>query len=97
VTSPGHRMRGRSRRELGMPGAGPVRVVTDKGILEADPDSGELVLAALYPGTTADEVRAGVGWPLRCLETVREVEPPGTEDLRLLRDVLDPRGLYLRT
>src|SRR5215210_3275164 len=36
VTSPGHRFRGRSRRELGMPGAGPVKVVTDKAILEAD-------------------------------------------------------------
>ena len=97
LTSPGHRMRGRSRAELGMPGAGPVRVVTDKGILEADPDSGELVLVALYPGTTADEVRAGVGWPLRCRETLGQVEPPGPEELRLLREVLDPRGLYLRT
>jgi glutaconate CoA-transferase subunit B len=44
-----------------------------------------------------DEVRAGVGWPLRCHETLREVEPPGDEDLRLLRDVLDPHGLYLRS
>jgi glutaconate CoA-transferase, subunit B len=30
VTSPGHRAHGHSRRELGMPGAGPVKVVTDK-------------------------------------------------------------------
>jgi glutaconate CoA-transferase subunit B len=97
VTSPGHRMRAGTRRELGMPGAGPVRVVTDKGILEADPETGELVLAALYPGISADDMRAGVGWPLRCRETLHEVEPPGSEDLRLLRDELDPRGLYLRT
>ncbi|HEY7612060.1 MAG TPA: CoA-transferase [Gemmatimonadales bacterium] len=97
VTSPGHRTRAGTRRELGMPGAGPVRVVTDKCILEADPDTGELVLSALYPGTSAEDVRAGVGWPLRCRERLEEVEPPGTEDLRLLRDVLDPRGLYLRS
>jgi glutaconate CoA-transferase subunit B len=97
LTSPGQRMRGRSRSELGMPGAGPVRVVTDKGILEANPSTGELELAALYPGTTPDEVRAGVGWPLRCRDELRMVEPPGHEELRLLRDVLDPRGLYLRT
>jgi glutaconate CoA-transferase subunit B len=97
LTSPGHRMRGRSRSELGMPGAGPVRVVTDKAILEADPETGELVLAALYPDTAVEEVRGGVGWPLRCRETLRTVEPPGPEELRLLREVLDPRGLYLRT
>jgi glutaconate CoA-transferase, subunit B len=97
VTSPGHRMGGRSRAELGMPGAGPVRVVTDKGILEADARTGELVLSALYPGTTAEDMGAGVGWPLRCRDTVAEVEPPRPHELRLLRDVLDPHGLYLRT
>jgi glutaconate CoA-transferase subunit B len=97
ITSPGHRMRGHTRAELGMPGAGPVRVITDKGILEADGESGELVLAALYPGITADEVRTGVGWPLRCRDTLVDVDPPGGEELRLLRDVLDPQGLYLRS
>jgi glutaconate CoA-transferase subunit B len=97
LTSPGHRMRGLTRRELGMPGAGPVRVITDKGILEADPDSGELVLAALNPGVATVEVRSSVGWSLRCRDTLPVVDPPGAEDLRLLREVLDPRGLYLRS
>ncbi len=96
VTSPGHRMGGRSRRELGMPGAGPMRVVTDKAILDADPDTGELVLGALYPGVQVDEVRAGVGWPLRCRERLEPVAPPSDRELALLRDVLDPRGLYLK-
>jgi glutaconate CoA-transferase subunit B len=96
VTSPGHRTRAGSRKELGMPGAGPVRVVTDKGILDADPDSGELVLAALYPGVQLDEVRGGVGWPLRGRERLETVAPPTDQELALLRDVLDPRRLYLK-
>ncbi len=97
ITSPGHRMQGQTRRELGMPGAGPVRVVTDKGILDADEATGELVLSALYPGVTADEVRAGIGWSLRTRDTLGTVEPPADRDLHLLRDVLDPRGLYLKS
>ena len=96
ITSPGHRMHGRTRRELGMPGAGPVRVVTDQGILEADPDTGELVLAALYPDVTADDVRAGVGWSLRCRDALDQVAPPAPDELRLLREVLDPKRLYLK-
>src|SRR5918997_240711 len=65
ITSPGHRPHGRSRRELGMPGAGPVRVITDRAILDAEPAlGGELVLTALYPGVALDEVRASVGWDL---------------------------------
>jgi glutaconate CoA-transferase, subunit B len=96
VTSPGHRTRAGSRKQLGMPGDGPVRVVTDKGILDADPDSGELVLGALYPGVQVEEVRAGVDWPLRVRERLETVAPPTEQELTLLRDVLDPRGLYLK-
>jgi glutaconate CoA-transferase, subunit B len=95
VTSPGHRARGRSRLELGMPGAGPTRVITNKAVLEADPDTGELILGALYPGVEAGEVVAGVGWPLRSRERLSEVEPPSSHELHLLREVLDPKRLYL--
>jgi len=93
ITSPGHRAHGRSRTELGMPGAGPVKVVTDKGILEADA-SGELVLSALYPGVERTDVQAGVGWPLRTREPPTPIAPPSEHELRLLRDVLDPQRLF---
>jgi glutaconate CoA-transferase subunit B len=96
LTSAGHRCRGVPRRELDLPGAGPVKVITDKAILEADPKSGELVLVALYPGVTADEVRAGVGWPLVVRTTLLEVSPPTPRELQLLREVLDPKRLFLR-
>src|SRR5918992_1419738 len=96
ITSPGHRSRGKSRRDLGMPGAGPVRVITDRGILEADPElDGELVLAALYPGVGVDEVRANVGWELRVRDPLGEIEPPSEEVLRVLREQLDPEQQYL--
>jgi glutaconate CoA-transferase subunit B len=95
VTSPGQRSKGKSRRELGMPGAGPVKVITDRGIMEADPDSGEMVLTSIYPGVTVEEVRAEVGWPLEARERLASVEPPNETELRLLREVLDPKKLYL--
>jgi glutaconate CoA-transferase subunit B len=85
ITSPGHSCRGRSRKELGIPGAGPVKVITDKAILEPD-ESGELVLGALYPGVTFDDVASEVGWPLRARNTIEVVEPPTTHELRSLRE-----------
>jgi glutaconate CoA-transferase, subunit B len=96
VTSPGHQAKGRSRRELGMPGAGPTKVVTDKAVLESDPASGELVLSALYPGVEASEVKAGIGWQLRNKSRLDQVEPPSERELYLLRQVLDPKRLYLK-
>jgi glutaconate CoA-transferase, subunit B len=94
VTSPGQRSAGVRRRALGMPGAGPVKVITDRCLLEAD-DDGEMVLAALYPGVDVGDVRTAVGWPLRVRETLREIAPPTAAELRLLREVLDPSRLYL--
>ncbi|HEX7336492.1 MAG TPA: CoA-transferase [Gemmatimonadales bacterium] len=96
ITSPGNRSNGHTRKELGMPGAGPVKVVTDKAVLESDPVSGELVLTALYPGVEPAEVAGGIGWPLRTRGTLGRVAPPTASELHLLRDVLDPDRLYLK-
>jgi len=95
ITSPGQRSKGKSRAELGMPGAGPIKVITDKGVLERDEETGEMVLTRLYPGVTVDEVKANVGWPLRVQDHLEQVSPPSQEELRLLREVLDPKRLYL--
>jgi glutaconate CoA-transferase subunit B len=96
ITSPGHYAKGKSRRELGMPGRGPTKVVTDKAILESDPASGELVLSGLYPGVDVAEVTAGVGWKLHCRGNLAQVDPPTERELFLLREVLDPKRLYLK-
>lgn len=94
ITSPGHRYRGRSRQDLGMPGAGPLKVITDIGILEPD-ETGELLLTQLYPGVNVSDVRAKVGWPLRVREPLGMREAPTERELDLLRRVLDPQRLFL--
>jgi glutaconate CoA-transferase subunit B len=70
--------------------------VTDQAVLEPDPDTGELVLAGVYPGVDPDAVRSCVGWELRARPTLASIEPPTPEELRLLREVLDPRRIYLK-
>jgi len=82
LTSPGHRV---------------AKVITDRGILERDAKNGELVLAALYPGVEVAQVQAGVGWPLRARPQLARIEPPSAAELQLLREVLDPKRLYLRS
>ena len=42
------------------------------------------------------EVRAATGWPLKAAAAVSDAEPPTAEELRLLREVLDPGRIYLR-
>src|SRR5262249_27935667 len=93
--SPGQRAKGRTRRELGMPGAGPVKIITDLGVLEANAESGEMELAALYPGVTAEAMRAAVGWPLAVRARIAPVDAPAARKPSLLRDVREPHRRYL--
>src|SRR6266850_4143867 len=81
VTSPGHLTGGDSRARLGLPGGGPELVITDKAILTFDNPQREMQLSELYPGVTARDVQAEVGWPLRLAETIRETAAPTIEEL----------------
>jgi glutaconate CoA-transferase subunit B len=94
-TSPGH-LSGRpgERAALGMPGAGPQLVVTDKAIFSFDPDTGEMILASVHPGVTVGAVQAEVNWPLRVAQDLKTTKPPTTGELRIIRDELDPGGIY---
>ncbi|MBL8057477.1 MAG: CoA-transferase subunit beta [Anaerolineales bacterium] len=84
-----------ARQASGVRGGGPHAVVTDLGILEPD-EAGELALAALHPGRTPAEAVAATGWPLKVARELRETAPPTAEELRLLREELDPQGIYLK-
>jgi glutaconate CoA-transferase, subunit B len=90
VTSPGHRFHGTPRRALGLPGAGPVKVITDRGVLEPDAGTGELLLSALYPGVGVADVARDVGWPLVVRDPLDRVAPPTPEELTILRTRLAP-------
>ena len=88
---------GRKRREdTGVRGAGIVTVVTDIGLMEPNED-GELILTALHPGRTADEAKANTGWDLRCAPVLRTTEPVTGKELGILREELDPHGIYLKS
>jgi len=87
---------GRAERQAAnLRGKGPQAVVTDLGILEPD-DTGELVLTALHPGCSVEQARANTGWDLRVAPDLRITQPPTEEELYILRQELDPDGIYLK-
>ncbi|HJU62554.1 MAG TPA: CoA-transferase [Candidatus Binatia bacterium] len=94
LTSPGHLTGGDSRARLGLPGSGPELVITDKAILNFSNPEREMQLSELYPGVAVSDVQAEVGWPLRVAETLGETAAPTAEELRLIRDEVDPQGMY---
>ena len=94
VTSPGYLSGGDARQALGLPGAGPQLVITDKALFDFDTPEHEMRLVALHPGVTLEAVRMEIGWPPRLAETIAETPAPTIEELRLVRETLDPAGMY---
>ncbi len=87
---------GRGEREAAkLRGKGPQAIVTDLGILEPD-ENGELVLTALHPGATLEQARANTGWELKAAAEIRSTAPPSEDELRILREDLDPNGIYIK-
>ncbi|MGV9852051.1 CoA-transferase subunit beta [Streptomyces sp. NPDC003442] len=69
------------------------RVITDLAVLDfATPDR-SLRLLSVHPGVTADQVREATGFPLTVPDDVPHTRMPSAEELRLIREVLDPKGL----
>jgi glutaconate CoA-transferase subunit B len=94
ITSPGHLGGNGERATLGLPGSGPQVVTTDRCVFHFDGETGEMVLSSLHPGAELAGVRGEVGWALKVAPDLRETEPPTEEELCLLREKLDPEGLY---
>jgi glutaconate CoA-transferase subunit B len=69
-------------------------VITDLGTYHLS--DGEMRLDALHPGVTLDQVRASMGWAPRVAETLVETPAPTAEELRLIREELDPAGVYTK-
>ena len=87
VTSAGYLDGGDTREQLGYLGAGPTVVITDLGILKPDPETKELTLTDLHPGTSVEQAREATGWDLRVADDPGTTDPPTEEELRVLRDL----------
>ena len=95
MTSAGYLDGKGGREKAGLRGRGPVAVVTDIGFLEPD-EIGELVLTAIHPGRTAQEAIDNTSWPLKVTPSLRTTESVTEKELMILREELDPNGIYLK-
>ncbi|OOC53721.1 MULTISPECIES: CoA-transferase subunit beta [Nocardiopsis] len=87
VTSVGHGSGPGDRERLGLRGAGPMRVITDLGVLEPDPLTRELVLTGVHPGVEPDAVREATGWDLAVAGDLAVTPEPTDAELSVVRSL----------
>jgi hypothetical protein len=72
------------------------RVVTDLGVLDFETPDRAMRLASVHPGVSVEQVRAATGFALVIGDEVPCTREPTAEELRLIREVIDPAGLRER-
>jgi len=95
LTTPGFLTGPGAREAAGLPrGTGPYRVVTHLGILGFDDDTRRMKLLSVNPGVTVEEVIENTEFELLLADSLETNTGPTEKELRLLREVIDPDGLY---
>ena len=85
-----------ARERAGLPpGTGPYRVVTELALLGFDEATKRMKLLALNPGVTVKQAKENTGFELIIPDQVEQNAPPSPEELRLLREEIDPGRLYI--
>jgi acyl CoA:acetate/3-ketoacid CoA transferase beta subunit len=68
------------------------RVVSNLASFDWEPGAGRMRLLSVHPGVSVDEVVAATGFDLVIGPDVPTTRLPTAEELRLIREVIDPRG-----
>ena len=69
-------------------------MVTNLGIMRFSEDTKTMYLAEYYPGVTVENVVENTGFEIDTA-TATESTPPSDEELRVLREEIDPQRLIL--
>lgn len=84
------------RERLGLTGGGPCIIFTDKAIFDFDPDTKLARLKSVHPGVSLDEVIEKTGFTHDYIpDKVPETALPTDDEIKLIREVIDPRGVLL--
>lgn len=94
ITTPGFIDGGNTRKEAGLRGGGPSRVITDKAVMGFDETSKKMKVISIHPGVTREDLIQNTGFPLIVPENVKTTAAPTREQLRWIREVIDSDGLY---
>jgi glutaconate CoA-transferase subunit B len=87
ISSPGYLEGGAARSRFGFPGGGPSAIVTTLGILRPNAKTKEFELAAWFPFSSIEEIKANTGWDLKVSAEAHIAAAPTEIELAALRQV----------
>jgi glutaconate CoA-transferase subunit B len=96
LTTPGYLTGKGAREKAGLyPGTGPYKVITNLGVLGYDDQTCKMKLESLHRGVSVEDVKNNTGFELLVSDHLTETPEPTDEELRVLRDEVDPDRLFI--
>ena len=96
LTTPGYLTGPGARERAGLPpGGGPYKVITTLALIGYDPATRRMRVESLHPGVTKEEVIANTGFELLFADPLPTTTEPTDEELRILREEVDPQGFII--
>jgi len=95
ITSPGFLSGDGAREAAGLPAGGPYKIITDLAVMGFDENTHAMTIESLHPGVDVDKVQSETGFELLVSPDVGRTEPPTAEELRILREEVDPGRLVI--
>lgn len=91
ITTPGYLWGKGAREEAGLPpDTGPYKIITNLAVMSFDEETKRMQVESIHPGVTKDDIVKNTGFELLWAREIKTSEPPDKEELRILRDEVDP-------
>jgi glutaconate CoA-transferase subunit B len=96
LTTPGYLTGPGAREAAGLPSeTGPYRVITDLAVMGFHPSTKRMMVLSLHPGISLEQVRAATSFDLELADPLAETPLPSEQQLRILREEVDPHRYIL--
>lgn len=97
ISCAGYLSGGDERQRLGLEG-GPELVITNLAVLDFHPERRHMRIHSVHPGVSVEQVQEATGFELLLPDggDVPTTDPPTQEEVRLIREEIDPDGMRKR-
>ncbi len=92
ITGQGYLEGGDSRERLGLPGAGPAKIITNLATYDFDPTTKHMRICSIHPGITLEQVKENTGFELIIPENLKTTDEPEDEILQFINKI-DPNNV----
>lgn len=95
ITTVGYLNGGSSREDSGLLKCNDIRIITNLCVMSFNNKNREMQIESIHPGVTKEQIIKNTGFEVKFEHDFKETDLPNDNEINLLRNVIDPKKLYI--